>query len=93
VLALVTLPGRPVRQGDALVPEDDAGSAQWTLDALTVAAQEWGIQIHRSQIRRMFLAGGIRWRRRVRIPRLAQKNGGRHALHRTPDRHNGNLCG
>lgn len=66
VLALVTLPppGRPVRQGvGTLAPADDAGAAQWTLDALTAAAQARGILIHRSQIRRMFLAEGIRWRR------------------------------
>lgn len=66
VLALVTQPppGRPVRQGDgSLAPADEDGPAEWTLDALTAAAQRRGIQIGRSQIRRIFRAEGARWRR------------------------------
>lgn len=65
VLALVTLapPGRPVRQGDGtLEPADDAGTAHWTLDSLSAAAQARGIHVARSQIRRIFVADGVRWR-------------------------------
>ena len=66
VLALVTLPppGRPVRQGDGtLAPAEEDGAAQWTLDALTAVAHAQGIQIQRSQVRRIFRAEGARWRR------------------------------
>lgn len=66
VLALVTLPppGRPIRQADGtLAPAAEDGTAQWTLDALTTAAQACGIRIQRSQIRRIFLTEGARWRR------------------------------
>ncbi len=35
----------------------------WTLDALTRAAREAGLEIGRSQIRRVLEAEGVRWRR------------------------------
>ena len=35
----------------------------WTLDALTAAARAAGIDIARSQVRRILLAEGVRWRR------------------------------
>ena len=41
---------------------DEEGSAQWSLNALTQAAQEAGIHIKRSQIRRIYLHEGVRWR-------------------------------
>lgn len=65
ILALVTLPppGRLVRHQDGtLAAQDDDGVAHWTLDALTVAAQARGVQVARSQIRRIFAAEGVRWR-------------------------------
>jgi transposase len=42
---------------------DEAGPAVWTLDSLTAAAHEQGIDIHRSQVRRILLREGVRWRR------------------------------
>src|SRR3954451_17307394 len=40
-----------------------AGAAVWPLDALTAAARAAGIDIARSQVRRILLAEGVRWRR------------------------------
>jgi transposase len=65
ILALVTLPppGRLVRYQDGtLTAQDDHGAAHWTLNSLTGAAQARGIQVARSQIRRIFAAEGVRWR-------------------------------
>lgn len=42
---------------------DEQGAAHWSLNALTDAAQKGGIQIKRSQIRRICLREGMRWRR------------------------------
>jgi transposase len=56
-------PGRLERQADELVARDEQGSAQWSLDALTDAAHAAGIQVERSQIRRIYLREGVRWRR------------------------------
>jgi transposase len=66
LIALVASPppGRPVRNDTGeLTPADSAGSAVWTLDALTAAARAAGIAIARSQVRRILLAEGVRWRR------------------------------
>jgi transposase len=62
-LARSTPPGRLVRDdaGD-LGTADPAGPAVWTLDALTTAARAAGIDIARSQVRRILLAEGVRWR-------------------------------
>lgn len=68
IVALVktTPPGRPVidpwLEGLAAA-EAEAGPSVWTLDALTAAARAAGIDIHRSQIRRILPAEGVRWRR------------------------------
>lgn len=68
LVALVALlpPGRLVLQPDgSLGPQNKAHEeepAHWTLDALTEAAQQQGIQIQRSQVRRILLAEGIPWR-------------------------------
>src|SRR3954451_11671402 len=57
-------PGRLVRDGTGeLVAADPNGPAVWTLDALTAAARAAGIDIARSQVRRILLAEGVRWRR------------------------------
>lgn len=56
-------PGRLERYAETLEARDETGSAQWSLDALTQAAQEKGIQVKRSQIRRIFVREGVRWRR------------------------------
>jgi transposase len=65
LIALVreTPPGRLERQADELVARDEEGSAQWSLDALAQAAKEAGIAVKRSQIRRILLREGVRWRR------------------------------
>src|SRR5215469_11631055 len=57
-------PGRLERRADeTMVARDEQGSAQWSLDALTEAAHAAGIQVERSQIRRIFRREGVRWRR------------------------------
>jgi transposase len=65
VLALESMPppGWLVRSGggELTAPEED-GAAHWTLDALAAAARARGIAIGRSQVRRIFLAEGVRWR-------------------------------
>jgi transposase len=50
------------RADGTMVARDEEGSAHWTLNALAQAAQEAGIQIKRSQIRRIYLREGVRWR-------------------------------
>jgi transposase len=56
-------PGRLVTQRDGtMVARDESGSAQWSLDALALAAKEAGVRVKRSQIRRILLKEGVRWR-------------------------------
>ena len=56
-------PGRLVRQPHGeLEADDERGPARWTLDALAEAARARGIIVRRSQVRRIFLAAGARWR-------------------------------
>jgi transposase len=56
-------PGRLIRQEDgSLVAADPEAEAHWTLDALTDAARKQGIRVARSQVRRILLKEGIRWR-------------------------------
>jgi transposase len=56
-------PGRGVRDSAGeLVAAEATGPAVWTLDALTAAARAAGIDIARSQVRRILLAEGVRWR-------------------------------
>ena len=56
-------PGHLETQADGtMVARDEEGSAQWSLNALAQAAHEAGIQIKRSQIRRIYLREGVRWR-------------------------------
>jgi hypothetical protein len=56
-------PGRPARTASgALAAADEAGPPQWTLDTLTEAAQADGIQVQRSQVRRILMADKVRWR-------------------------------
>jgi len=66
LIALVHLPppGRLQMQGDeSLAAREEQGSAQWSLDALVQAAGEAGLRVKRSQIRRILLREGVRWRR------------------------------
>jgi transposase len=64
ILALVKQmpPGRLERGAEELVARDEQGSAQWSLDAFTEAAHAAGIRVERSQIRRIYLREGVRWR-------------------------------
>ena len=56
-------PGRLQQGGEGLLaPEDPEAPAHWTLDTLTEAAQAEGIRVGRSQVRRILLAEGARWR-------------------------------
>jgi transposase len=56
-------PGRLVRGPDgALEAAEESGPPTWTLDSLTEVARERGIEVHRSQVRRILLAEGVRWR-------------------------------
>ncbi len=65
ILALVKQPppGKLERYAETLEAREETGSAQWSLDALTEAAHAAGIQVERSQIRRIYLYEGKRWRR------------------------------
>ena len=68
VIALVgnPPPGRLITYSDGtLAPADSKGGdvSEWSLDALAAAAQAQGIQIGRSQVRRILRKEGIRWRR------------------------------
>src|SRR5829696_3877041 len=61
-VARSTPPGRPVIQGDRLLAEEVDGDAHWTLDALTATARAGGVVVVRSQVRRIPLREGVRWR-------------------------------
>jgi transposase len=65
-LARSNPPGRLRRQPDGTLgldrPEQADQPAQWTLDALADAAHAEGIAVGRSQVRRILLAEGVRWR-------------------------------
>ena len=63
-LASTTPPGKLLPQSEGpMIARDEEGDAHWTLDALVVAAAARGIAVKRSQVRRIFLAEGKRWRR------------------------------
>jgi transposase len=63
-LAATTPPGRLERGEDGVLEAADEGRpGEWTLDTLTEAARAAGIRIARSQVRRIFLAEKVRWRR------------------------------
>jgi transposase len=65
IIALVSKepPGRLLTEPDGVMhAKDEAKAAYWTLDALTEAAREMGIRVSRSQVRRILLREGLRWR-------------------------------
>jgi transposase len=62
-LARSAPPGRLHQGGEGLpAPDQPEAPAHWTLDALAQAAQAEGIAVGRSQVRRILLAEGARWR-------------------------------
>ena len=66
IIALVATdpPGKLVRHASGeLAAADEEEPAQWSLDALAAAAQAAGIAVERSQVRRILVAEGVRWRR------------------------------
>jgi len=84
ILALVKRPppGKPTYEltGELETPDPDA-EPEWTLDTLTAAAQQQGIQVARSQVRRIFVREGVRWHRtrlwaRSKDPDFAPKGPG-----------------
>jgi transposase len=93
-LARTTPPGKLVPEPDSgeLQAHDEQGVAEWTLDTLTAAAQAQGIQVARSQVRRILLRERVRWRR-TRLwatsadPDFAPK--GRRSSPSTPTRRRG----
>ena len=55
-------PGQLARDAAGeLSAEDESGPAQWTLDTLNWAAREGGIQVGRSQVRRILPAEKVHW--------------------------------
>jgi transposase len=63
-LARSAPPGRLARDGAGeLSAEREDGPAEWTLDTLAQTARQAGIQVGRSQVRRILLAEKVRWRR------------------------------
>src|SRR5215217_2892856 len=66
IIALVSKeqpPRRLLTESDGLMhAEDEAKAAYWTLDALAEAAGGMGIRVGRSQVRRILLSEGVRWR-------------------------------
>lgn len=56
-------PGKRVTQrGGGLEADGETKAAYWTLDTLAEAAEEIGIEVGRSKVRRILLAEGVRWR-------------------------------
>ena len=72
-------PGQLVTQRDGtMVARDEEQEAHWSLSALAQAAKDAGIPVKRSQIRRILLREGVRWRNthswaEPRWPRLRPK--------------------
>ena len=62
-LARSAPPGRLARDASGELPADDEeGPPEWTLDTLSQAARQAGIQVGRSQVRRILRAEKVRWR-------------------------------
>ncbi|MDQ0766897.1 hypothetical protein [Streptomyces canus] len=53
-----TSPAGSIQPSNDMWAPDEAGPAEWTLDALAADAQKLGIEVGRSQVRRIFLAQG-----------------------------------
>ena len=86
IIALVSKepPGRSVTEPDGVMyAEDETKAAYSTLDALAEAGPEIGIQVSCSQVRRIILSEGVRWRN-TRLwaqssdPELVENSGALH---------------
>jgi hypothetical protein len=79
--------------------DDEKGAAYWTLDTMAEAARGMGIEVGRSQVRRILLAEGVRWRNTrpwaesAFLRSSSQKVEDRRALHRPAARLHGGLRG
>ena len=65
IIALVAKdpPGKLLTEpGGGLQAEDETKTAHWTLDTLAGAARGMGVEVGRSQVRRILLHEGVRWR-------------------------------
>jgi transposase len=65
ILSLIHLPppGKPTYEPTGELHVDDPqGDVEWTLDTLTAMARHKGIQVARSQVRRIFRHEKVRWR-------------------------------
>ncbi|MFE6483045.1 transposase [Streptomyces sp. NPDC057757] len=59
-----TPPGRlEMQPSNEMWAADESGPSEWTLDTLAAAARDLGIEVSRSQVRRILVAEGVRWRR------------------------------
>ena len=96
-LARTEPPGRLQQGGEGLLPPaQPQAPAHWTLDALAATAQAEGIGVGRSQVRRILLAEGMRWRRTRSWatspdPQFAPKSAGHRLLHRPAGGHDRDL--
>jgi transposase len=63
MLARQAPPGRLVTRRDGtMAAREEEGEAQWSLNALARAVQEAGVSVKRSQVRRILVREGVRWR-------------------------------
>jgi transposase len=91
-------PGRLHQGGEGLqAPDPPQAPASWTLDSLAQVARTEGIQVGRSQVRRILLAEGVRWRRTrswatSTDPDFAPKGPRHRLLHGPAGRGDGGLC-
>jgi transposase len=102
IIALVAKdpPGKLLIGSDGVLHlDDEKGAAYWTLDTMAEAARGMGIEVGRSQVRRILLAEGVRWRNTrpwaesAYLRSSSQKVEDRRALHRPAARLHGGLRG
>ena len=99
IIALVAKdrPGKLLTEPGGVQAEDEEGAAYWTLQTLAESAREMGIEIGRSQVRRILLAEGVRWRNTrpwaesAYLRSSPQKIQNRRALHQPAARLHGGL--
>ncbi len=100
---LIALVSRPApgylerKLDDMLEAQDGHTPVQWSLDALTEAAHAAGIQVQRSQVRRILLREGIHWRHTQSLGTSSEPHfasNGQQSSHSTPGHPQGDnrLC-